>query len=288
MKCADRKGNEIRQNDAQNKILSFLYNTQPGRILLKPLIQPCVSMLAGAFMDSSISRVFIPLFIKACNINMQDYEERKYSSYNDFFTRRVKAGKRVIDKEPKHLIAPCDGKLTVYTLDKDLQFTIKDTRYTLQSLLKSRKLADYYKDGSLLVFRLTVDDYHRYCYIDDGIKTKNYRIKGVFHTVNPLAGEQFPVYKENTREFCMLNSENFGRLMIMEVGALLVGKIVNYHEEACVRRGEEKGRFEFGGSTIVVCLEKNRVIIDEDIMRNSAGGIETVVRMGEKIGIVAD
>jgi len=71
----------------------------------------------------------------------------------------------------------------------------------------------------------------------------------------------------------------------MEVGALLVGRIINYHEKAYVKRGQEKGRFEFGGSTIIVCLEKDRAVIDNDIMQNSLNGIETLVKMGEKIGI---
>lgn len=284
MRCMDRRGNEIRQNDTQGKILDFLYNKQLGRLLLRPLIQPWLSRLAGAVLDSSFSRAFIPLFVKACKINMKEYEERRYFSYNDFFTRRVKAGRRIIDKRPSHLITPCDGKLTVYHIDKDSHFTIKNTTYTLQSLLRSRKLAKYYQGGTLLLYRLSVDDYHRYCYIDNGKKTKNYRIKGVFHTVNPLANDIYPVYKENTREFSVLYSENFGKVLVMEVGALLVGRIVNYHEEAYVRRGEEKGRFEFGGSTIIVCLEKGRAVIDADIIRNSENGIETKVRMGERIG----
>ena len=161
---------------------------------------------------------------------------------------------------------------------------VKNTSYTLRSLLRNRNLADHYEDGTLLVFRLSVDDYHRYCYIDSGMKSKNFRIKGVFHTVNPIAHETVPVFKENTREYTILSSRNFGRLLVMEVGALLVGKIVNYHEKAYVMRGEEKGRFEFGGSTIIVCIEKGRVIIDNDIMENSMKGIETKVKMGEKIG----
>ena len=72
---------------------------------------------------------------------------------------------------------------------------------------------------------------------------------------------------------------------MMEVGALLVGRIVNYHERKEVKRGEEKGRFEFGGSTVILCLEKNRAVIDEDILLNSSRGIETIVKMGEKIGV---
>lgn len=143
MKCVDRWGNEIINNDTQNRILAFLYSKLPGRLLLKPLIQPWISGLAGAVMDSYVSKAFIPIFIKACKINIREYEERKYISFNDFFTRRVKAGRRIIDKNPNHLIAPCDGKLTVYQIDKDSRFTVKNTLYSLQSLLRSRKLAKH-------------------------------------------------------------------------------------------------------------------------------------------------
>lgn len=286
MKCVDRKGNIIIQSQIQNKIVHFLYRSSLGRILLRQLIKPWVSNISGIMLNSSFSKVLIPPFVKLSKINMEEYEERKYSSYNDFFTRKIKLNKREIDYTPEHLISPCDGRLKVYKINENSRFTIKNTQYTLETLLKNKELADYYKNGLLLLFRLTVKDYHRYCYIDDGIKNKNYRIKGVFHTVNPIAYEKAPVYKENTREYTILNSENFGKILIMEVGALLVGKIINYHEEGYVKRGEEKGRFEFGGSTIIVCIKEGRAVIDKDIWNNSRNGIETLVRMGEKIGNV--
>lgn len=285
MKCVDRSGNLIKQNEAQNKLLKFLYNYKLGRLLLKPLVTPWVSKLMGVILSSPCSRVLIAPFIKWNKIDMAEYEDRSFLSYNDFFTRKLKAGQRMVDYRPDHLIAPCDGKLCVYPITKDSRFTIKNTQYTLQSLLRSKKLANYYEGGVLLLFRLSVEDYHRYCYIDQGKKSKNYHIKGVYHTVNPIANQVLPVYQENAREFSLIATENFGRILVMEVGAMLVGKIVNYHENARVQRGEEKGRFEFGGSSIILLLEKDIVLIDEDICTNSANGIETVVKLGEKIGV---
>ena len=70
----------------------------------------------------------------------------------------------------------------------------------------------------------------------------------------------------------------------MEVGALLVGRIVNYHEEHSFVRGEEKGRFEFGGSTIVLLFEKGSVNFPEELFRYSREGYEKRVKLGEKIG----
>lgn len=285
MKYRDRSGNEINEKNMQDRVLSALYGTKAGRALLGVLVRPAVSKLAGLFLDSAASKFLITPFIKRSGIDMSEYIETNYRSYNDFFTRRVKSSCRIADMEPGHLISPCDGKLTVYPITDNSLFTVKNTDYTLESLVRNKKLAKHYRGGTLLMFRLCVSDLHRYRFIDNGIKTKTHRINGVFHTVHPAAGDYYPVYKENTREFCILKSENFGNVLTMEVGAMLVGRIVNYSAKREVRRGEEKGRFEFGGSTIIICLEKDTAVIDEDIIANSTAGIETIVKSGEKIGV---
>lgn len=285
MKSVDRNGVNQTQNETQDKVLGVLYQTLMGRILLRQLVKPWVSKAGGRCLNHPMSKCLIGPFIKKNHINMDEYEECKYRSYNEFFTRQIKEGKRNIDSCQEHLIAPCDSKLSLYDIDANARFQIKNTRYSMERLVRSKKLAQQYEGGLLLVFRLTVDDYHRFCYIDEGNKTKNYHIPGVFHTVNPIANDTVSIYKENTREFSILKSKNFGNVLMMEVGALMVGKIINYHEAKQVVRGEEKGRFEFGGSTVIICLKKDSVVIDEDIYLNSKQGIETVVKLGEKIGI---
>lgn len=280
-----RDNSEIRGNDGQDRFISFLYGHLPGRMLVKCLVHPWVSALFGVFLSSSPSRVLIRSFIRKAGIDMKQYEDRSYRSYNDFFTRRIREGQRPIDNEPAHFISPCDAKLTVFPIQADGNFFIKHTCYTAESLLKNRKLARRYEGGTAFIFRLTVDDYHRYCYVDKGKKSRNIRLPGILHTVNPAANDVYPIYKENSREYCLLKSENFGTLMVMEVGALVVGKIVNEHEEAFVERGQEKGHFAFGGSTIILFAEPGRVVIDDDIARNSAEHVETIVKMGEKIGM---
>lgn len=94
-----------------------------------------------------------------------------------------------------------------------------------------------------MILRLTVDDYHRYCYFDDGIKSENHRIDGVYHTVNPIANDHVKIYKENTREYTLMKTKHFGDALQMEVGALMVGKIVNHDGAGSMRRGIEKGIF---------------------------------------------
>lgn len=284
MRCKDREGNFIGEDDGQDKLLEKLYGSKAGRQLVKVLIRPSVSKVGGWILDRKISTAAIRPFVKANGIVMEDYEKNRFDSYNDFFTRRVRPERRPVDMNPYHLIAPCDSKLTAYQITENAEFTIKNTVYSMESLTRSKKLAGKYRGGYLLLFRLTADDYHRYCYVDQGKKSSNHIINGVFHTVNPIANDHYPIYKENTRCISFLKSENFGTLMMIEVGALMVGKIVNYHEEKMVERGEEKGRFEFGGSTIILCLKKDRAEIDTDILENSRQGIETKVRYGEKIG----
>ncbi|MDE6103334.1 MAG: phosphatidylserine decarboxylase, partial [Oscillospiraceae bacterium] len=124
-----------------------------------------------------------------------------------------------------------------------------------------------------------------YMYVDNGYKSNNIHINGVYHTVNPVALEKADIYKENTREYTVLYTENFGKIIQAEVGAMLVGRISNHHQKHKFIRGEEKGMFEYGGSTVVLIIPPNTVIPDSDIFKNTKDGFETVVKMGERIGI---
>ncbi|MSS63788.1 phosphatidylserine decarboxylase [Velocimicrobium porci] len=284
MKYIDRNGRKTYISSNQDRLLKIFYSTILGRCMIRSLIQPKISELGGAFLNTKLSACFIKPFIKHTGIDLSQYEEKDYKSYNEFFIRRIKEECRPIAMNPEKLISPCDGKLSVYKIHSDLSFQIKHTWYKIESLLHSKRLAKLYQGGYACVFRLTVDDYHRYCYMDDGLKSKNFRIPGVFHTVNPIANDYYPIYKENTREFCLLKSKNFGTILIMEVGALFVGRINNYDEKKTVKRGEEKGRFEFGGSTIVVLFQKDKVELDCDLLKNTKNGFETIVKMGETIG----
>jgi len=279
-----RTGEIIVTNENQNKLLKKLYGSVLGRVLLKTLTAPAVSYVAGKFMDSRASTLLIKPFIKRSGIDTSEYVMYRFRSYNDFFTRKIRPGKRPVDMTPEHLISPCDSKLTVYRIDRRRVFRIKGSRYRVSDLLNNKFMAKRYSGGLCLIFRLEVDDYHRYCYIDSGIKTGNTYIPGELHTVNPIALEKYNIYRRNCREYTTLHTNNFGDVVQIEVGAMLVGRICNNHHEARIYRGMEKGRFEFGGSTIVLLLEKGAAEIDSDILRNSSEGIETVVKFGEKIG----
>lgn len=289
MEYKDRQGNIAGADDGQDRLLARLYGCRTGRALVRALIRPGISRAGGWLLDRRVSKIAVGPFVRSKGVRLEDYEKTDYCSYNDFFTRVIKGDRRPVDMRPSALIAPCDSKLTVYDIDENARFTVKGTQYTMESLTRSGKLAERYAGGQLLLFRLTVDDYHHYCYVDDGEKSECHYIDGVFHTVNPAACEQYPVYKENSRCISFLKSRNFGVLMMIEVGALMVGKIVNLEDgKAQVNRGQEKGYFAFGGSTVILCLKKGRAVIDEDILANSREGYETKVLQGMKIGRAAE
>lgn len=279
-----RNGKIIVTNEKQNRLLKMLYGSVSGRFMLKFLTAPAVSKAAGAFMDSPLSKPLIKPFIHANGIDTSQYMAKNFCSYNDFFTRRIKREMRRIDMNPNNLISPCDAKLSAYKIHDRSIFCIKNSYYRVSDLLKNSRLAGQYKGGWCLIFRLEVDDYHRYCYIDDGIKSDNTFIPGVLHTVNPIALEYYNFYKRNCREYTTLHTKNFGNVVQVEVGAMMVGRILNHHGKYAFRRGEEKGMFMFGGSTVVLLIEKGKAKIDTDILKNTAEGFETVVKYGEKIG----
>ena len=265
--------------------LRFLYNTAVGRILLRPLICKPISAIAGWFMDRRISSWFVKGFIKSNNIDMSDYEDRKFCSFNDFFTRGLKDGARPVADGEDDFISPADARLSVYDITPERYFTVKGVDYTIADLLENKELAERFDGGKCLIFRLAVDNYHRYGWCADGQAEAPVRIKGKYHTVQPIAMRRFPIFRENVREYTVVATEKFGTVVQIEVGALMVGRIVNNAPDGCTaKKGLEKGKFEFGGSTVVVLLEKDKVMLDEEFITNTQNDLETNVKYGEKIG----
>ncbi|MGN0595546.1 MAG: archaetidylserine decarboxylase [Hominimerdicola sp.] len=286
MKYRDRQGREYEKTTSQDKFLASAYASAAGRALMKFLSLPIFSKCARVVMNSKASVPFIFGFAECNNIDMFDYEERMYTSFNDFFIRKIKPGRRFITKDSRMLVSPSDGKVSAYEITNSNAFVIKNSVYNTESLLRDSKLAKRYAGGYAIVIRLSVDDYHRYCYPCSGVKSRCRTINGFLHTVNPVVNKYMPVFKENSREYCIIRSKEFGDIIQMEVGALLVGKITNKNTSGGVRvqKGEEKGYFEFGGSTIVLLVEKDKIRLAPDLLRNTKQGYETKILQGGILG----
>ena len=264
------------------KILIFLYETVIGRAILKVLINPVTSKIAALYKKSFISKLDIKGLVKKYNIDMSLYEDKKYKSFNDFFTRTLKKENIKIDQNKEVFISPCDSKVIAYKITGDNLLNIKHSTYQLEELVKNKIDLSDYKNGYCLIFRLSLDNYHHYCYPDNGKLGDNYKIKGVLHTICSIS-EKYKIYKENKREVTVLKTENFDDIIFIEVGALVVGDIHN-KTELNFTKGEEKGYFSMGGSTVVLLVKDNILKLDDDILENSEKGIETKVNYAERIG----
>ncbi|WP_373375752.1 phosphatidylserine decarboxylase [Candidatus Phytoplasma solani] len=285
MKIVNLEGKIIKLNSA-SVIQKFLYtNLEKNffkRLLLKILIIRPISWVVTLYWYTPWSRRYARKIIKIHQIALKSFEKTEFNSYNDFFTRKYK--QIPISHNNYNFISPCEGKLSIYPIQNNSFYRIKDTNYSLGDLLKNKHLASEYQGGFLLVFRLEPHDYHRYLFVDEGkFVFQPQKIKGKLHTVNPIAFASFNVFKENTREYSVLQTKNFGQIVQIEVGALLVGKIKN-HPCQTFKKGQEKGYFECGGSTIVVLVKKNVVAFDKRIIKHTQQNYETQIKIAEVIG----
>lgn len=277
----DRKTKKVfEENQLGNNYLKFLYRTFLGRMILKILVHPFISRIYGKYNDSKISLGKVDKWIKKYNFDKKRFEKDKFENFNDFFARKY----REINHKFKDtdFVAPAESKLMVYNVNEDLILNIKDSSYDINDLVDNKVDVNKYKNGLCLVYYLTVDCYHRYAHIDDGKIISSSEIKGKLHTVNPISSK-YKVYSRNHRVFSLIQGKNFGNYIYMEVGAMMVGKIVNNNKKQ-FKKGDEKGYFKLGASTVVILVEKDRVKIDKDILENSKEGIASKVDYLEIVG----
>ena len=274
------------------KPLEMLYHTRFGRVATSLLFARRFFSKLYAFLKKvpPSTREIVP-FIDTYNIDMSVYPDiDTYTSFNDFFIRKKKEIALTINQDPHTVIAPADSKLSIFNISELGLFTIKGVQYTLTELLRDQHIAQSFIGGTGLIYRLTTDDYHRYCHVSDGNIIAHQVLKGKLHTVGPMAHGIVKAISENQREYVRIATDNGSELLFMEVGAMLIGAIHNHQTTvgATVKKGEEKGYFSYGGSTIVVLYKKDAIKIDADICEYAAQNIEVKVTYGEKVGMWQD
>ncbi|GAA5905346.1 uncharacterized protein JCM6883_006366 [Sporobolomyces salmoneus] len=251
----------------------------------------------GLKYDSPASKRDIAPFIAFHNLNLEEVQDPldSFKTFNEFFYRKLKPEVRPLDDpdDPRTLVSPADCRAMFFeSIDAATSIWIKGREFTVGRMLGDYygQRAEEYEGGSLAIFRLAPQDYHRYHSPVDGVMGREEYIPGAYFTVNAIAiRSPLSVYTENVRLVREIVSPVFGRVMSVEIGAMLVASInQSVHEGDEVKRGDETGYFAFGGSTIVHVFPPNSVVFDPDLIENSKHAIETLVRVKTRIGRAVD
>lgn len=275
---------------AGGKLLEALYTTKAGNIGLELLVKRKIySALTGFFCDMGLSRKSITKFAKNFSIDLNECVNKleDFSSFNDFFARKLKNTARSFDKPEDKLLSPGDGRLQAWSdIDCNKLIQIKGMSYRLSELLQDKELAEQYRGGTYMILRLCPVDYHRFHFFDSGVCGTPQKVKGEYYSVNPVALKKIPeLFCRNKREYSIFKTDNFGEVLYVEVGATSVGSVIQtFLPGNRIKRGEEKGYFKFGGSTVLLFFKKDKAIIDKDIIEQTSAGFETKVAAGEIIG----
>lgn len=291
MKYFNRYTQEVEQEKTPGEAcLKFLYKTFLGKLFLHLFFKRSfVSKLFGWFMKLKNSRKKILPFAEkyAIDLNLFEKKPHEYSCFNDFFCRKFKAGIRPINSEENTICFPTDGRhFGFQNIDESQTFTIKGRVFNLEKLLKDKNLAKQYYGGTCIISRLAPTDYHRFHFPCDGIPQASYCINGVLFSVSPIAlKKNFRILGENKRWLTHFYSKKFGHIVIIEVGATCVGSVVQtYLAGNPVKKGDEKGYFSLGGSTVVTLFEHDKITLSEDLKIFTQRGIELYAHMGDVLG----
>lgn len=236
---------------------------------------------------SSINKI-LP-FIKKYNIDINEFElnPEAFRTFNDFFYRKLKLEKRPIEPDKHVAVLPSDGRhLGFQDISKLQGIFVKGQKLDLNELLKNKLLADRYRDGSMVISRLCPIDYHRFHFPVSGTPGAPQFINGFLSSVNPIGlRRNIRILTENKRMLTGLDSQDFGQVLILEIGATCVGSIINtYSPNIPILKGEEKGYFSFGGSSVITLYEKDSIQLDDDLLQHSEEGREMYAHMGDRIG----
>lgn len=277
------------------RALSLLYGTsclsRLFAFVFLPLLArvPLFSKFYGFLQKLPGSKRKIKPFIEAYQINTSEFADavESFRCFNDFFIRKLKPERRPIDRRPEIATLPADGRYLVYPdLQKVDGFYIKDQQFDLGAFLQEEAWGKRYSEGSMAIVRLCPTDYHRFHFPVNGKALETRNIPGTLYSVNPIAlAKRLPILWENKRAITEIETDCFGTVSMVEVGATCVGTIhQTFQPNSTVAKGDEKGYFSFGGSCIVLLFEKGVIEFDIDLVKNSENYLETMGLFGSSLG----
>ncbi|TVU36953.1 hypothetical protein EJB05_18910 [Eragrostis curvula] len=297
----DRRTKRIVEEVIDGKIvlsMRALYQSKVGLTLINTGVKDILKNLSekqGKKMNSLESAKDIPKFLELFKgqINMDDVRDpiESFKTFNEFFIRKLKPGARPIAYSDQEGIATCaaDSRLMAFSsVDKSTRLWIKGRKFSIEGLLGKSVQSDALNNGSLVIFRLAPQDYHRFHVPVSGTVEKFVEVPGFLYTVNPIAvnSKYCNVFTENKRVVSIISTSEFGKVAFVAIGATMVGSITFLKEEGdYVQKGDEFGYFSFGGSTVICVFEKDAIQFDADLLANSERSLETLVSVGMTLGV---
>lgn len=247
-----------------------------------------MSVKQGAKFDNSPSVKDIEPFIKFYKLDLSECEDpSNWKTFNQFFYRKLKPGMRPAESDDERIItSPADCRCTTFNhIETAQSIWIKGRSFTIKKLLGSAYTPEF-ENCAIGIFRLAPQDYHRFHCPVDGVIGDSIEISGEYYTVNPMAiRSDLDVYGENVRVVTEINTEKFGKVMFVAVGAMMVGStVMTVKKGDTVSRTDELGYFKFGGSTVLVLFQQGVMEFDSDLIQNSDECVETLVRVGMSVG----
>jgi phosphatidylserine decarboxylase len=273
--------------------LRFTYGHPLGRLALAAFIRrPVFSAWYGRKMDRPESRARIAPFIGRYGLDSGEFADppESFGSFNEFFFRKLKPGTRPVDSAEDAVVFPADGRHLGFERASEIRGVfVKGQRFELDRLLGDAELARRYADGALVLSRLCPVDYHRFHFPVAGLPGDVKLLNGPLYSVSPLALRRRLAYLwTNKRTLTTLQTRDFGKVLLLEIGATCVGTIrQTFSANEPVAKGAEKGYFAFGGSSTITIFEPGRLKLAADLLEQSARQTELYARMGDRMGVLA-
>lgn len=270
--------------------LRWVYGNPLGKLSLEGFVKRALfSKWYGGRMSTPASRSRVRPFIEKYRLNAEEFADssESYQTFNEFFYRKLKPEARPIVADADAAVFPADGRhLGFQNIDQAEGFFVKGAKFTLEKLCGNRELANPYRGGAMVLSRLCPVDYHRYHFPVSGTPSMPTMINGPLYSVNPIAlRKKIEILAENKRAYTEIDSAEFGKVLMFEVGATCVGSFeYTFSPGVPMQKGAEKGYFKFGGSETITLFQPGRIKLAEDLIENSRGGRELYARMGDLMG----
>lgn len=268
--------------------LRWAYHNPLGKIALHSFVKrPFFSKWYGRRMSAPETTARIVPFLEEYDLDPSEFEKtpEAFTSFNDFFSRKLKPSARPLADTP--VVLPADGRHLGFSRASEIESVfIKGQRFDLTALLGSPELAAQYQDGSLILSRLCPVDYHRFHFPCAGTPDEPEILNGPLFSVSPIALRQRLAYLwENKRTLTKLVTVDFGTVLCLEIGATCVGSIhQTFTPGEPVDKGAEKGYFAFGGSSTLLLFEPGAVTLADDLLTAGREAIELYAKVGTPAG----